>query len=136
MPTNLDYVSVENYSDRQRRSVQRVLDLLARNDHRFSDHYTPVRKHQRQHCHNLLTIRVPGLLADESAEFSVYMRDISPRGTSFVYPGMLDMTEIQIGIPIPGRDMTWFRGEVVRCKQVMEEDFWEYGVKFTQRLDA
>ncbi len=136
MPINLDFVSAENYSEKQQRMVQRVLNLLARNDQRFSEHYNPVRKHQRQHCHNLLTIRVPGGMAEEAVEFSVYMRDISPRGTSFVYPGMLDLTEILIGIPIPGRDMTWFQGKVVRCKQIMEEDFWEYGVKFTQRLDV
>ena len=133
MATRTDYLSVEHYSEKQRRVVQRLLDALAKNDHRLNDHYSQIRTHERKRGKNLLFVRIPHP-HEEPTTFSVHMRDISSSGTSFIYPGELDTRSILVGIPIPGREPTWFQAEVVRCKQIIDEDFWDYGVRFRGRL--
>lgn len=132
MAVNQNYLTSEHYTEKQKRSAQRLIESLVRTESRLSDHYSQVRSHQRQVCRNILLIRIPN--GENTVGFSVYMRDISASGTSFLYPGVIEAQEILVGIPVTGREPTWFQGKVVRCKQVMNEDFWDYGVKFLQRL--
>lgn len=127
------YLSVQNYSEKQKREVFRLLDSLAKSENRLGEHYSLLRSHPRQRCQNILHLRLPAP-SGEQVVVSAYMRDVSPGGTSFIYPGELDCHKIYVGIPIPGRDETWFQGEIVRRKQIMDQQFWDYGVKFKQRL--
>jgi len=133
MQVETSYLSVEKYSDRQQRLVRRLMESLTKSDSRLSEHYSHKRTHQRQRCHNVVLLRIPRP-NDTPIELSAYMRDISAGGTSFVYPGDLEMRTIIVGIPIPGKETSWFEGEVVRCKQIMDEEFWDYGVRFRERI--
>lgn len=131
--SGIDYLSVEQYSEKQMKAAVRLLEIISRNDIRLSEHYGQIRSHQRKKCHNILFIRIPHP-SQQPISFSVYMRDISPGGTSFLYPGEIGCSQIMVGIPIHERGETWFRGNIVRCKQIMGEQYWDYGVKFSERL--
>ena len=128
-----NYQSVENYSDRQTKTAMRILDTLDRSESRLIDHYTQIRHHKRASCRKVIHIRIP-VPGGQPEAFSVYMRDVSASGAGFIYPGEIQTSEVMVGIPIPGKDDTWFQGKIVRCKEFMQEGFWDFGVKFTGRL--
>lgn len=125
--------SAEQYTKRQQRLVCRLMDSLNKSESRLSEHYSHKRNHQRKPCSNYVLLRIPQK-NDSPVEVTAYMRDISAGGTAFLYPGDLALRTIIVGIPIPGKEPSWFEGEVVRCKQVMDEDFWDYGVRFRERI--
>ncbi|HBN75219.1 MAG TPA: hypothetical protein DD473_05265 [Planctomycetaceae bacterium] len=133
MVVETQFISAEQYSERQKRSAQRILDSLDRGEARLQDHYTQVRNYKRASCRKVIHVRIsnPG---GEPFAFSVFMRDVSSSGAGFIYPGPIPHDKILIGIPIPGRDDTWFEGVIARRKEFMQEGFWDYGVRFTGRL--
>ena len=53
------FISVESYSDRQERNVQRVLDSLERSESRLIDHYAQMRGHQRTVCQLVRELLLP-----------------------------------------------------------------------------
>ncbi|MCA8986340.1 MAG: PilZ domain-containing protein [Planctomycetaceae bacterium] len=133
MTTMAAYYSVEQYPEKLSRTAQRILDTLDRGESRLHDHYSQVRGHQRTTCRKVINVRIPQI-GGPPQSFSVYMRDVSSGGAGFIYPGHIPEEKVMIGIPIPGRDDTWFEGKIVRRKEYIQEGFWDYGVKFTDRL--
>lgn len=127
------YINIDEYSDRQNRAAQRILDALDRGETRLQEHYTQVRNHKRASCRKVINIRIP-VPGSEPLAFSVFMRDVSSSGAGFIYPGPIHADQVLIGIPIPGREDTWFQGTIARRKEFVQEGFWDYGVRFTDRL--
>ena len=125
-------LSIENYSDHQQRAAVRCLDLLDRMDTRLEGQYAPARKHARRPFRGMVPVRRvrDGL----SEEFRVWTRSISASGLSFLHPESLDGLELEVGVPLGPDRAVWFRAEVVRCREVNGERFWEHGVAFRGRV--
>lgn len=133
----MSLVSLEQYTDKQNRSINRVLDTLDRIEQRTNVHYSEKRSHERKDFRGLVWISTPE--GTEEGEFSttkVWSRSISQSGLSFIYPQRIYETQIRVGVPVSNEQITWFRAEIVRHKEVMDEEFWEYGVRFLGKLIA
>ncbi len=133
MLTQQTYPSVTQYTERQNKAVHRILESLEKREERLGEHYQAYRVHSRQNCHRVIEISVEAL-GGEKVTFTVYMGDVSPSGMSFLFPYELPSPDIIIAIPLNEKDKTLFRGEIVRMKEIPDEEFFEYGVKFNGRL--
>ena len=133
----MSLINLEQYSEKQNRAISRVLDTLDRLDKRMSIHYSNKRAHERKDFRGIVWITVPD---EEFAEegtvntIKVWSRSISQSGLSFIYPFPIYQKTIHVGIPVQGDQVTWFRAEVVRQKEIEEEQFWEYGVRFLGKV--
>lgn len=129
----MSILELEEYSDKQKRAMARVLDTLDRIDKRTVSHYSNKRAHERKVYRGIVLVSFPN--EDQTAEeivksVKVCSRSISQSGLSFVYPFRIFQNEILVGVPVSNDQTTWFRSEIVRQKEIQEEQFWEYGVKF------
>jgi len=130
-------INLEQYTDKQNRAISRVLDTLDRLDKITTAHYSDKRKHERKNFRGVVWINTVPELNSENDVFSttkVWSRSISQSGLSFIYPSPIQQTQIQVGIPAEETQIIWFRAEIVRQREVEEEKFWEYGVKFLGKL--
>ena len=133
--------SIEEYSENVSRAAVRVLDMLDRLESRTAPLYEKQRGHARSQYRGIVRIRevtddVEVTDFDEIEECMVWGRSVSQSGISFIYPGSHEWQKIFVGIEVPGRGLTWMRAEAVRGRQVSDEDFWEYGVRFLGRADS
>ncbi|MFH1301622.1 MAG: PilZ domain-containing protein [Planctomycetota bacterium] len=133
----MSLISLEQYTEKQNRAISRVLDLLDRIEKRTNVHYSEKRSHERKDFRGIVWISIPDKNSAEDAEvdtIKVWSRSISQSGLSFIYPLPIRQTTIHVGVPVQGNQVTWFRSEVVRRKEVQEEHFWEYGVRFLGKV--
>ena len=116
-------------------AAQNALDTLDRLDARLDVHYAPLRRHSRRPCRTAATIRRPLTPPPAPQEVTVWTREISESGLSFVCPERISDQWVLIGLEmIPGR-VTWLRGDVVRRREVPSGGFWEHAVAFRRRVD-
>ncbi len=133
----MSLISLEQYSEKQNRAINRVLDTLDRLDARTSAHYSEKRAHERKAFRGLVWLSIPdGTQEFDQAMTKVWSRSISQSGLSFIYPMRIYETQIRVGVPVGADQVTWFRAEIVRQKEVEEEHFWEYGVRFLGKVIA
>lgn len=133
------YFSVDQYSPKQEKSAHRLLESLERNELRTQSVYNTQRSTPRRSFGGTIevTLKNPYPVSEEKQNetITVYSADISGGGAGFIYPGEITQSELIVQIPINGRDPLIFKGTIVRRKEIVEEQFWEYGVKFIERLD-
>ena len=129
------FLDSADYTQRQKRAAQRVLDILDKADGRQEDAYQSHRKHKRHWFRGVVTVCIPhaALGLNTADTFRVWARSISQGGLSFVYPYKIEETKIVVGITIPQGGKSWFFGEIVRVREIRDEGFWEYGVAFRDR---
>lgn len=135
----MSLISLEQYTEKQNRAISRVLDLLDRVEKRTNIHYSDKRSHERKDFRGIVWISMPDENAgdeNQAETIKVWSRSISQSGLSFIYPMPIYQTTILVGVPVQGNQVTWFRSEIVRQKEVQEEHFWEYGVKFLGKVIA
>ncbi len=135
----MSHLSIKQYSGHLERSAVRTLDTLDKLDERMSGQYSQQRGHARKAFRGQATIVFPDpenpvLTFDDTNSCKVWARSISAGGMSFIYPKELGKKKIIVGLELPGADPIWFHAEIVRVKQVPEEDFWVYGVAFRERV--
>jgi hypothetical protein len=128
-------VSVEAYNERQQRAVGRLLDLLERSTLRTDQHYSRVRRHERKTFRGVLSLFVPTpeITDPEQPEAeicTVWSYSLSQGGVGFIAPQQLAAEEVSIGIHLPAGRTRWLRGRVVRCREIPDEQFFDYGVAF------
>ncbi|WP_166823697.1 hypothetical protein [Thalassoroseus pseudoceratinae] len=132
--------SIEEYSENISRAAVRALDVLDRLETRTGAVYEQQRSHTRSCYRGIIRIR-EAINTDDITDFDeleecmVWGRSVSQSGLSFIYPEQRQWQSIFVGIEVPGRGPTWMRAETVRCRQVTDEDFWEYGVRFLGRAN-
>ena len=124
--------SADQYSDQQQRAAVRVLDLLDSMDARADAQYGGTRKHARRAFRG--TVPVRRFRDGVAEEFRVRTHSVSASGLSFIAPESLDGEELRVGLPTGPDRLVWFRADVVRCREVNGEGFWEHGVAFRGRV--
>ena len=126
--------SLTGYTDSQQRSAQRALDTLDRLENRLDAHFSGKRRHARRPFRGTATIRMPAAGENRPAEFRVWTRSISESGLSFICPWQIAEPWVLVGLETaPGRPV-WFFADIVRRKEVPEENFWDHGVAFRGRV--
>lgn len=134
----MEYVSADDYSEKQIRAAQRVLDSLDHLDKRMASVYTKLRNHGRRHFRKLVYVVVPDPIypcpTQDSPNFmKVWARSISQSGLSFICPLRIPVTMVMVGLPVQDGEISWFNAELVRCREFAGDGFWEYGVSFRAR---
>tara|TARA_R110002095_G_scaffold204153_2_gene186689 strand:+ start:6021 stop:6428 length:408 start_codon:yes stop_codon:yes gene_type:complete len=132
-------ISLDQYTEKQNRAISRVLDLLDRVEKRTNAHFSEKRSHERKDFRGIVWISMPDENAgdeNQAEAIKVWSRSISQSGLSFIYPLPIRQSTILVGVPVQGNQVTWFRSEIVRRKEVQEEQFWEYGVRFLGKVLA
>ncbi|MFK7779419.1 MAG: PilZ domain-containing protein [Gimesia sp.] len=130
-------INLEQYNERQIRAIPRVLDSLDRLEKRTNAHYSENRIHERKNFRGVVWIKTPLDISSDEDEISctkVWSNSISQSGLSFIYPFQFSEKLILVGVPIQDNQVTWFRAEIVRHREIIEENFWEYGVKFLGKI--
>lgn len=130
-------LNLDQYSEKQNRALSRVLDSLDNLEKRMSVHYSGKRNHERKDFRGIVMISIPNddpLDECDVNTVKVWSRSISQSGLSFVYPFPIFQAEILVGVPVTDDQVSWFRSEIVRQKEIEEENFWEYGVKFLGKV--
>lgn len=133
----MSLINLEQYTEKQNRAITRVLDTLDRLEQRTNAHYSENRAHERKKYRGVVWINPMEDLAPEEEVVNVtkvWSRSISQSGLSFINPSRIQQTRIQVGIPVEDNQVVWFHAEIVRHREVAEENFWEYGVKFLGKV--
>lgn len=132
-------LSVEHYSERQRRSLQRIKEMLAAAAQRATTQYSRVRHHERKEFQGTVIVRLPApvLPADADAEpvsFQAWSYDISQGGIAFISPDIIPQDSVTIGLKLPDGNIRWMPGRIVRSRPIPEEEFIDYGVAFQRSV--
>jgi hypothetical protein len=130
-------ISTELYTPKQHKSAERVLDSLDHLNDRLDKHYQSQRNHERKLLRSVAIIKIPNAdVAGEFHEFRVMTHNISAGGMCFICPGLITEKKIFVGLlTSQGTASLWFNSEIMRCKEIQEEGFWEYGVAFRGRIE-
>jgi len=125
----------------QRKTVaEKVRDILERWNDRFEGRVSEKRAHVRNRYHDLVTVYIfddqyPRGFNRHTPGLEVWSRNLSRSGASFIHSHFISATQIVVRLkPIEGQ-FVFMRAEIVRRRQV-HEDFWEFGIKFTGRLES
>lgn len=132
--------SVEQYSERQTRSLQRILERMSASEQRAEMLYKRRRQHDRCHFQGVVLICLPTPEAPEPSEdhpttFRAWAYNISQGGVGFVSPEPILGEQLMIGLKLPHDKVRWMNGRLVRNRPIPDEDFIDYGVSFV-RPDA
>jgi hypothetical protein len=126
---------VSDYTDRLNRSVTRILETFERSSTRLDQQYGRTRKHERKPFRGLLSLFVPTEDRqqppfDGSGCLTCWCHSLSSGGVGLILPGALQTTDVFVGVHLPNKAIRWFRGDIVRCKEIPEESFYDYGIRF------
>lgn len=131
----MSFLNVADYSERQRRALQRILDQMDRCNARTEQHYARLRRFVRSPYRGAVSIFLPA--PDQydpplngEGTFTVWSYSLSQGGMGFVSPNAFDDRSIVVGVHLPSGLTRWFRGEIVRRRQVPGEEFYDFGVQF------
>ncbi|QDT93203.1 hypothetical protein [Gimesia algae] len=132
----MSLINLDQYTVKQNRAVLRVLDSLDRMDQRTGLHYSEKRAHERKDFRGIVWISLPDsdVADDQETTIKVWSRSISQSGLSFIYPFPIYRNSIMVGVPVQDTHVAWFRSEIVRQKEIQEEQFWEFGVRFLGKV--
>jgi len=120
------------FTAKQLKVVQRVLDALDHWDGRLNDHYGRQRKHTRSTFRGVATLVVPGGEDDPPSSLQAFIRNVSPGGMAVIYPGRLTCGALIVGLVMGTGAPAWYHADVKRMREV-QESFWEYGLSFRER---
>ena len=134
----MSLINLEQYTDKQNRAISRILDSLDRLEKRTNLHFSEKRIHDRKDFRGIVWIRIPeNPHLEEDAvlpNIRVWSRSISQSGLSFIYPESIYSKQIEVGVSVQDNQVTWFRAEIVRQREIKEENFWEFGVRFLGKV--
>jgi len=121
------------------RAAGRVLDTLDRWSERLRGHYSQKRGQTRKPFRKKLTVYVPeneqeAGEAEDNTILETWLRNVSRSGANFIYHEPIRADEVIVCVDLGKGNCTYFRSKIIRRRQV-HEGFWEYGVKFLERVN-
>lgn len=126
---------------RSQHKLDEVQSILDRWDARLRGHHQEKRQELRQRFRGEFLLRLPEGTVQRARKqpkgpctVLVRARNISSNGIAFLHTDKFDAEEVMICLEIGAADPRWYRGKVVRCREVQNE-FWEYGVQLTGHCD-
>jgi hypothetical protein len=125
-------LSIESYSSEQQRAVKRVMARLAQLEKMESRRHRGKRQFERATYNSTAILRIEAddqhMHSNESC--TVWTRDISRGGASFICPFEVLGKKVVLGFKLADGTVKWYPAEIVRERQIPDELFWEYGTVF------
>lgn len=127
------------FADRHIRAIQRILDQMERTAQRTGSQYARIRKHERKAYHGPLTVYLPYGVHDEPPRTTemgclpAWSYSLSQGGVGLVMLEELVQNEVWVGVQLPNNSVRWMFGHIVRHRPIPEEEFFDYGISFTQK---
>jgi hypothetical protein len=131
----MHFINVADYSERQNRALQRILDQMDRCNTRTEQHYARLRRFERRPYRGPVTVFLPSPEQPDPPPsgrgcFTAWSYSLSQGGMGFVTPNEIDDPTVVVGVHLPDGAVRWFRGDVVRRREIPGEGFYDYGVAF------
>ncbi|MDQ3332617.1 MAG: hypothetical protein M3552_18540 [Planctomycetota bacterium] len=127
-------VTLNEYAESQKRCAQRALDALDRLDSRLGSHYSDRRRHVRRTFRSIATVRLAATAGSEARDVTVWTREISESGMSFICPDQITDEWALIRLEVSPGSPVWFVADIIRRREVPSEEFWEHGIAFRGRV--
>lgn len=127
-------MTLDGYTDSHQRAAQRALDALDRLDTRLGNHYSDRRRHLRRPFRSIATVRLAAAAEETPREITVWTREISESGMSFISPERIEDEWALIRLEISPGNPVWFVADIIRSRELPSDDFWEHGVAFRGRV--
>jgi hypothetical protein len=136
-------IGIESYNREQQRAVKRVLARLAQLEKMESRRHQGKRQFTRSSYHSTALLRIlhddePFSDSEPGEACTVWTRDISRGGASFICPFEIEEKRVVLGFKLPDETIKWYPAEIVRERDIADEGFWEYGTVFrpAEQADA
>jgi hypothetical protein len=126
--------TLESYAETQKRSALRALDSLDRLESRLGSHYSDRRRHERRPFRSIATVRIAATESSPARDVTVWTREISESGMSFICPEQITDEWALIRLEISPGHPTWFVADIIRRRELPSEEFWEHGIAFRGRV--
>ncbi len=128
-------IGIPQYTERENRSLKRILDKLSASENRTETQYKRVRKHDRKDFQGQILVCLvspegPPPSEDHPTTFPAWAYNLSQGGIGFVALVPIVDLVVSIGLKRPDGLIRWMPGRVVRNRPIPEEDFIDYGVAF------
>jgi hypothetical protein len=128
-------LSLEQYSDQERRALARIKELVASTEQRTEALFKSFRRHERKAFEGgvlicLPTAEAPDVGEDHPSTFQAWAYNVSQGGIGFVAPRRILDNHLAVGLRLPNGRVRWMRGRIVRMRPIPNEDFFDYGVAF------
>lgn len=123
-------LSIESYSSEQQRAVKRVMARLAQLEKMESRRHRSKRQFERATYNSTAILRIEPDEGFSNESCTVWTRDISRGGASFICPFEVLGRKVVLGFKLADGTVKWYPAEIVRERQIPDELFWEYGTVF------
>ena len=131
-------LTVEQYSERQRRAVERIISTLCHADHRSGTRYVRFRRHPRKQFQRPVLVCLAADLEEASEDhptaFQAISYNISQGGIGLLLPTRLPVDRLFIGLRLPDGRIRWMKGRITRVRHIPEEEFLDCGIAFERSL--
>jgi hypothetical protein len=129
---------IPTYTERQNRSLNRIVEMLAAAETRAGTAYKRTRKHPRKEFQGRILVCLPTPGCPEPGEghpttFPAWAYNLSQGGVGFVAPMDILSPSIAIGLKQPDGSVRWMMGRIVRRRRILGENFIDYGVAFQRQ---
>lgn len=127
------------FNEKQSRAIQRILDQMDRTAQRTDQLYSRQRTHERKPYRGPVTLffpRVPRETPPENGNANCYPAwsySLSQGGVGLITEENTTRTEVWVGVHLPNHALRWIFGNVVRLRHIPDEDFVDYGIRFTPK---
>lgn len=122
-------------SDRQSRTVKRILDQMDRIALRADPQYSRQRQHERKTYRGPLSLFVPTTDSespphDLSGCVEGWSYSLSQGGVGLIARENIESPTMWVGVHLPHGSVRWLHGKIVRRRAIPDEQYFEYGVAF------
>jgi hypothetical protein len=132
----MSMLSLEHYSERQRRAVERIVGTLSEADHRSEARYLRYRRHPRKQFSGPVLICLASELEEASEDhpttFQAFSYNISQGGIGLLIPARIPAERVCVGLRLPNGELRWMDGRVTRVREIPEEEFLDCGIAFVR----
>lgn len=122
-------------SDRDQHALERILDGFEKVLTRANVQYSRLRKHDRKPYRGCVSIFSTGVSPqappqDVSTLPVGWTYSLSQGGVGLICLDPIRFDEVSIGLHLPGGNIKWIAGRIVRMRKIPEERFLDYGIVF------